>query len=100
MRLNETIGEITERYEEYGEWVYWLSLFSQPSNDQPWGWQIDGHHLIVNCFVLGDHVVLTPLFMCSEPVEARSGKYAGTRVFAKEEAQGLAFMRSLTPEQQ
>ena len=24
---------------------------------EPWGWQIDGHHLIVNCFVLGDQVV-------------------------------------------
>ena len=41
----------------------------------PWGWQIDGHHLIVNCFVLGDQMVLTPNFMGSEPVHASTGKY-------------------------
>ena len=45
MRLNETIGEITGSWDEYGEWLYWLSIFGTPSTDQPWGWQIDGHHL-------------------------------------------------------
>ncbi len=99
MRLNETIAEITDRWEEYGEWVYWLSLFGTPSADAPWGWQIDGHHLIINCFVLGDQVVMTPMFMGSEPVEADAGRYAGTRVFAPEESHGLALARSLTPEQ-
>ena len=28
---------------------------------EPWGWQLDGHHLNVNCFVLGDQLVLTPV---------------------------------------
>jgi hypothetical protein len=70
-----------------------------PSFDGPWGWQIDGHHLIVNCFVLGDQVVMTPMFMGSEPIAAHEGPYAGTRVFQAEERQGLALMRSLTPEQ-
>jgi hypothetical protein len=99
MRLNETISEITGRAEEYGEWVYWLSLMGTPSPTEPWGWQIDGHHLIVNGFVLGDQVVMTPTFMGSEPVEAREGKFKGTRVFVDEEADGLALMRSLTAEQ-
>ena len=61
MRLNHTIGEITGSWDEYGEWLYWLSIFGTPSADEPWGWQIDGHHLIVNCFVLGDQVVMTPM---------------------------------------
>ena len=100
MRLNETISEITGRAEEYGEWVYWLSMMAEPSATEPWGWQVDGHHLIINCFVLGDQVVMTPTFMGSEPCEAREGVFRGTRVFADEEADGLAFMRSLTPEQQ
>jgi len=56
MRLNYHIGELTGRWQEYGEWVYWLSIFGTPDGDQPWGWQIDGHHLILNCFVLGDQV--------------------------------------------
>ena len=99
MKLNYTIGEITQRWNEYGDWVYWLSIFGQPSLDQPWGWQIDGHHLIINCLVVGDQLVLTPMFMGSEPTLAESGKYAGTRVFEAEEQVGLALARSLTPEQ-
>ena len=63
--------EITGRPDEYGEWLYWLSVMGTPSADEPWGWQIDGHHLIVNCLVLGDQVVLTPMFMGSEPVDRR-----------------------------
>ncbi|MEX2598205.1 MAG: DUF3500 domain-containing protein, partial [Dehalococcoidia bacterium] len=68
MRLNETIREITGSDEEYGDWLYWVSLFGEPSATEPWGWQIDGHHLNLNCFVLGGQMVLTPLFMGSEPV--------------------------------
>jgi hypothetical protein len=98
MRLNHHICEITERPGEFGEWFYWMSIMGTPSATGPWGWQIDGHHLIVNCFVLGDQMVLTPNFMGSEPVFARFGKYAGTRVFAAEEAKGYALMDSLGPE--
>jgi hypothetical protein len=99
MRLNYTIGEITGKWDEYGEWLYWLSIFGTPSADEPWGWQIDGHHLIVNCFVLGDQIVMTPTFLGSEPVLAVEGKYAGTRVFEAEEANGLALIQALTSEQ-
>jgi hypothetical protein len=96
MKLNEHALEITGRSEEYGEWFYWLSVFGTPSTDEPWGWQIDGHHLNINCFLLGDQLVMTPTFMGSEPVLARFGKHKGTRVFAAEEEQGHALMRALS----
>jgi hypothetical protein len=99
MKLNETIREITGRDEEYGEWLYWLSFMGTPSSDEPWGWQLDGHHLIINCFILRDHMVLTPMFMGSEPTLAPTGKYAGTRVFEAEEQSGLALAQTLTPQQ-
>lgn len=99
MRLNETIREITGKDEEYGEWLYWLSVMGTPSSSEPWGWQIDGHHLIVNCFVLGDQLVATPMFMGSEPCVAETGKYKGVAVFREEEANGLALMRALTAQQ-
>ena len=99
MKLNEHALEITGKPEEYGEWLYWVSVFGAPSPDEPWGWQIDGHHLNVNCFVLGDQMVMTPTFMGSEPVLARFGKYQGTRVFATEEERGYALMRSMSPEE-
>ena len=99
MRLNQVIMDITGRPDEYGEWLYWMSVMGTPSAGEPWGWQIDGHHLIVNCLVLGDQVVLTPMFMGSEPVTATSGPYAGTRVFDAEEQQGLAVLHALDPGQ-
>src|SRR5579863_9139817 len=99
MRLNDYVRELTGRVQEYDEWYYWLSIFGTPSASEPWGWQIDGHHLIVNCFVLGDQMVLTPNFLGSEPVEAKFGKYKGIRVFAQEEASGYALMSGLSAEQ-
>ena len=99
MRLNSAIGSITKRYEEYGELVYWLSVMGEPSHTEPWGWQIDGHHLIVNCFVLGDQLVTTPTFMGSEPVAVADGQHEGIRVFENEESNGLRLMQSLSSEQ-
>ncbi|MFN0073434.1 MAG: DUF3500 domain-containing protein [Chloroflexota bacterium] len=99
MRLNETVGEMTGRFDEYGDQRYWVSIFGEPSADQPWGWQVDGHHLNLNYFVLGDQVVLSPLFLGSEPVFAEAGKYAGTRVFQAEEERGLRLLRTLSNEQ-
>jgi hypothetical protein len=100
MRLNHTIGEITGSWTEYGEWVYFISVFGQPSEHEPWGWQIDGHHLIVNCFIVGDQIVITPLFMGSEPVVAETGIYKGTSVLQIEQSEGLELIHSLRADQQ
>jgi hypothetical protein len=99
MRLNETVMEMTGRLDEYGEDLYWFSIMGKPSAAEPWGWQLDGHHLNINVFVLGDQMVMTPAFLGSEPVYAKSGKYAGTRVFKAEEEQGLAVIRALSADQ-
>jgi predicted nuclease of restriction endonuclease-like (RecB) superfamily len=100
MRLNETIAEMTQRLDEYGEGLYNVTVMGEPSDTQPWGWQLDGHHLIINYFILRDQVVMTPTFMGSEPVRADAGKYAGTTVMQDEQNKGLALMLALTPEQQ
>jgi hypothetical protein len=99
MRLNETIREITGSDEQYGEWLYWLSVMGDPASDKPWGFQIDGHHLNVNYAMVGGQLVATPSFLGSEPVVADAGKYEGTAVFLEEEAQGFALMNSLDAEQ-
>jgi hypothetical protein len=100
MRLNETIAEMTKRFDEYGEGLYNLTVMGEPSDTKPWGWQLDGHHLIINYFVLRDQVVMTPAFMGSEPIHADAGKYAGTTVMQDEQNKGLALMQALTPDQQ
>ena len=100
MKLNHTLGELAgNNFEEYGEWLYSLTVMGEPSATEPWGWQLDGHHLIINYFVLGDQVVMTPFFIGSEPVTAPSGKYAGTSVLQDEQNRGLAMLRALTPAQ-
>jgi len=63
MRLNETLAEMTGKPDEYGEAYYWLSIFGTPSEREPWGWQLDGHHLNLNYAIVGDQVVMTPAFM-------------------------------------
>ena len=95
MRLNGYLADVLGNHEAYGEHQYWLTVMGEPSATEPWGWQLDGHHLIINYFVLGDQVVMTPTFMGSEPVSAETGRYAGTVVLQEEQDAGLAFMQSL-----
>ncbi len=99
-KTDQTLAEINSDAVRYDEQLYFFTLMGVPSRAEPWGWQIDGHHLVVNYFVLGDQVVMTPVFMGGEPVVATTGKYAGNAVLQTEQAQGLAFMRALTLEQQ
>ena len=99
MKLNEFLMEYTGDREGLGEWLYFISIFGTPSPDQPWGWQIDGHHLVISCFVLGDQMVLTPMFLGGEPLVADSGKYAGTRIFDDIQQTALEMVRSLSPAQ-
>jgi hypothetical protein len=96
MRLNETLAELNDNnFDEYGEWQYYVTVMGTPSASEPWGWQFDGHHAIINYFVLGDQVVMTPFFAGSEPVHARSGKYRGTSVLQDEQNSGLAMVNAL-----
>ena len=97
MRLNYTLGEMNDNdFDRYGEWRYHITVMGKPSATEPWGWQLDGHHAIINYFVLGDQVVMTPLFAGSEPVTATSGKYKGTSILQDEQNRGLAMVNALT----
>jgi len=99
MRLNETLAELTNDHEFLGEQLYFFTVMGRPSASEPWGWQLDGHHAIVNYFVLGDQVVMTPYFAGSEPVVAESGKYKGTVVLQDEQNKGLAMLHALTDQE-
>jgi hypothetical protein len=99
MKLNGALIELVGRAAEYGEWKYHITVMGKPSAKDPWGWQLDGHHLIVNYFVLGDQVVMTPTFMGSEPVRMDTGRFAGTVVLQNEEKRGLALMAALNEDQ-
>jgi hypothetical protein len=99
MRLNETLAELAEDHDFLGEWLYYIQIYGKPSATDPWGWKLEGHHAIINYFVLGDQVVMTPLFIGSEPVKAPSGKYKGIEILQKEQNDGLEMLKAL-PEAQ
>ncbi len=95
MRLNETLAELTNDHEFLGEWLYHITVMGKPSPTEPWGFQLDGHHVIINYFVLGDQVVMTPFFAGSEPVTATSGKYKGVSILQDEQNCGLDMLLAL-----
>jgi hypothetical protein len=94
MRINELIAELTGDWNAFGEWPYFVSIFGKPGTDEPWGWQIDGHHLCLNTVVLDGRIVTTPTFMGAEPRRVHHGPYAGISLFDPEEALGLDLIRS------
>ena len=96
MKLNYTLGELNNNdFEQYGDLFYWITIMGEPSATEPWGWQVDGHHLIINYFVMGDQVVMSPAFFGSEPVIAKAGKSKGTEILQQEQQMGLELVRSL-----
>jgi hypothetical protein len=100
MKLNHTLGELNnDDFIQYGEWLYWITVMGTPSDKEPWGWQIDGHHLIINYFVLGDQVVMSPAFFGSEPVTATAGRFKDVSILQDEQRLGLAFVTSLSEAQ-
>ncbi len=100
MRLNHTLGELNDNnFAEYGEWLYHITVMGTPSATEPWGWQFDGHHAVINYFVLGDQVVMTPYFAGSEPVIAKAGKFKGTSIMEVEQSAALTMINGLDASQ-
>ena len=100
MKLNRFLGDLVGGPEVLGEWSYTFVLFGTPSTEAPWGWQLFGHHLCLNCVLIGGQMVLTPAFMGAEPSHADEGPFKGIRLFEDEEREGLALMRSFSAAQQ
>jgi hypothetical protein len=96
MKTEQTLFEINGEPIRYGTEKYYFTMMGVPSDDGPWGFQLDGHHLVINYFVLGDQVVMTPAFWGGEPVYADSGMYEGNHILQEEQDAGLELMQSLS----
>ena len=95
MKTEQTLFEINGEPIRYGTEKYYITMMGIPSPDSPWGFQLDGHHLVINYFVLGDQVVMTPAFWGGEPVYADAGMYLGNHILQEEQNTGLRLMQSL-----
>jgi hypothetical protein len=67
MKINAFLGVLCNARGVMNEFSYNFTLFGTPDEKAPWGWQVFGHHLVLNCFVLGRQMVLSPCFLGSEP---------------------------------
>jgi len=100
MRLNRVLGDLVGGPAVMNEWSYVFCLFGEPSSEAPWGWQLFGHHLALNCLFIGGQMVVSPIFLGAEPTFADDGPFKGLHDFQDEERKGLAFMQSLSDAQQ
>jgi hypothetical protein len=95
MLMNEFLGQLVGGPRVLNQYSYNFSLFGEPSATLPWGWQLHGHHLALNCLVIGKHLVISPTFMGAEPNLIDEGPHAGLTIFNDEEYSGLRLMQSL-----
>lgn len=101
MKLNGALGQLVDDYRDsLQEFAYWLTLFGDPSDGDPWGWQLMGHHVDLHCVFIGSQLVFAPVFLGAEPVETENGSYDGLRSFDAETDRGLDLRRALDPDQE
>ncbi|KPI34760.1 uncharacterized protein AB675_8 [Cyphellophora attinorum] len=96
MNINHFLGETVNGTGVLNVNSYNFTLFGTPSTSEPWGWQIFGHHLSMNCFVLRTQMVISPVFMGAEPNCIDRGPNAGTELFVDQEQTALKLISSFT----
>lgn len=82
-----------------GEDWYTFGVFGTPSMTEPWGWQIDGHHMAINVTAWGDEVVMVPALKGVNPTVWSGGASDGLRPLAAEEDLAWALVETLDADQ-
>ncbi|CAN7174264.1 DUF3500 domain-containing protein [Arthrobacter sp. LjRoot14] len=95
MRINGFLGELVELPQLMNEFSYNFALFGEPSEAEPWGWQLFGHHVALNCLVAGTQMVISPVFLGAEPDGIDAGPYRGVKVFKERIALARKLMGAL-----
>jgi hypothetical protein len=106
MRLDDILA-MTDQFREMTEagnppvssGGFFLAVFGDPQGDEPWGWQLEGHHLALNFTVVDGEIVYAPAFMGADPVEVPDGTYAGWRMLGPEIDKAVLLAQTLTTEQ-
>lgn len=95
MALNANLGELVDDYRDtLTEFAYWFTVFGTPSGQDPWGWQLMGHHVDLHCVFVDGQVVYAPVFLGAEPTTG-TGRFTGVQAFGDETDIALAFRRTL-----
>ena len=100
MLINGYLAEATGNRQRYGSEKFWISIYGDPIAGKPWGWRLEGHHLVLAVNIVGDQVVLTPTFMGAEPTRIPTGAHQGVTVMQTQETTARTLINSLTAQQQ
>lgn len=74
---------------------YSIDMFGNPETSGSWGFQLDGHHCVVNFLVHGDNVSIVPAFFGGEPAkETYNGE--AFDIFEEERDLALSLYNGLT----
>ncbi|MHC6591251.1 DUF3500 domain-containing protein [Arthrobacter sp. C152] len=95
MRINGFLGNLVELPLLMNEFSYNVALYGEPSETEPWGWQLFGHHVALNCLVVGTQLVVSPVFMGAEPDMIDDGPHRGVKVFKERIALARQLMGAL-----
>ena len=80
--------------------LYFISIFGTPSNESTWGWRFEGHHLSLNCTLVGGkQFSVTPSFWGSSPTRVTKGTHKGLQVLGKEQSLSLDLVNSFSAKQ-
>jgi hypothetical protein len=74
---------------------YYFSIFGTPSQENAWGYRVEGHHVSHNYTVVNGNVVDGPSFFGANPAEVRKGPRKGLRTLAAEDDRGFGVVQAL-----
>ena len=80
--------------------LYYFAIFGTPSNEEAWGWRMEGHHISLNYTIIDGKMIATaPQFFGANPAEVKEGPHKGLRVLHAEEDSARKLFDSLDDEQ-
>ena len=96
--INDTMYKMVKEL-QWSHRNYFFAIFGEPGNAS-WGFKLEGHHLSINFSFIGDKLLVTPLFVGTDPAEYTINEYAGWRVLGQEEDLGIKLIHLLSAEKQ
>jgi len=95
MTLEQILADRGEDPEHRNPQKYFVAIFGNPSEDKPWGWRFEGHHLSLNFTLSGDHALGVPMFFGTNPAELKTGPLKGLRPLGEIEDLARNFAQEL-----
>jgi len=89
-KISDTVGTMD---------AYWLAIFGDPANDEPWQLQLEGHHLALNFTFVAGEIAVTPTFLGTRPNVILEGEFAGWHAMGYEKDYAFQLLSSLTNDQ-